>query len=420
MQTTDIQIYSGLFVQYNDSKEFLMESHMSNPEFNPLDFKYIVQLAYPIVFVEVEALERTMEDFPLVEKTILQLVKEGYKEPAIIANFLGLTESYVSKLFKLLLGYGHIDNNGITKLGIESLEQESSIKKNLVRQRIQIDGVTANPIYVRKFISDQSLRAPKESGLHVAHLEPIEGIEKNQLIQIITDNYTNYVDKGEYALHTNVEDINSARFVDVKYAKAFYLENSNGESLIMCKSYDQTAKDLKERFGWKALYASSYDLITRCGLADDAPTSFNYAKNSVDALKRRLAESRKRSTKEVVDMINQLYSFDWNNTDFRRGDSSVIKVTKHSFRTYDKFILKVLESLADDGYDTVILEEMYGELITIKTDDESLMKVARAYKKKIEEVGRTTIMNAMERHSKKRGKDIFAVLQDTMTDIEKD
>lgn len=420
MQDNYSQTYSGLFVQYNDSKEFLIDAQLSNEQFRPLDFQYIVQLAYPIVFVEVEALERTMEDFTLVEKTILQLVKEGFYEPTMIARVLGLTDSYVSKMLKLLLGHGQIDDNGITKLGLQSLAQEALIKKNLVKQRIQIDGITAQPIHVKRFISDQTLRIPKESGIRVAHLEPIEGIEKSRLIDIITNNYSQYVDKGEYALHTNVEDINYARFVEVKYAKAFYLENRMGDSLIMCKSYDQTAKNLKDRFGWKALYASSDEILRKYGLDGDEQSNFKYAKSSVDILKSKLAERRIKPLKEVKNMITQLYPFDWNATELTRKESTVVMVTKQSFKTYDKFILKVLESLADDGFDTIILEEMYGETITIQSSDESLMKAAKAYKKKVEEVGRTPIMNAMEQHSYGRNKDIFAVLQRTMSEMEKE
>lgn len=146
MQNNETHTYYGLFVQYNDSQDFLNETRKGNESFRPLDFKYIVQLAYPIVFVEVEVLERTMEDFPLVEKTVLKFIKDGIFDPAVIARTLGLTESYIRKIIKLLYGYGHINNNGITPLGAESIRQDASIKMNTVRQRIQVDGVTAEPI----------------------------------------------------------------------------------------------------------------------------------------------------------------------------------------------------------------------------------------------------------------------------------
>lgn len=420
MANNETQTYSGLFVQYNDSKEFLMESQKSNHSFAPQDFKYIVQLAYPIVFVEVEVLERTMEDFPIVEKTVLKFIRDGFMDPSIIAKVLGLTESYIRKIMKLLLGYGHIDDKGITSLGLESISIDASIKKNTVKQRIQIDGVTAEPIYVKEFISNQSLRTPKASGLFVAHMEPVEGVEKSHLMKRIKDNYTDYVDKGEYSLHTNVEEVNYAKFIDLKYAKAYYLEDSEGNSVIMCKTYNSTSKEIKDRFGWKPLFASNSDIALKYGFSDYVANHKNYVVATVNELKYRLEEKRNKSDKEVSDMLGQLYPFNWKSTELIRADFTTLTVSKNSFKTYDKFVLKLLESFADDGFDNIILEEMYGERIIVDTKDKELMDIAKKYKKKIEDVGRNPIMNAMENASSKGKEGLFTTLKKVMNDLEND
>lgn len=418
MQNNETHTYYGLFVQYNDSQEFLTETRKGNASFRPLDFKYIVQLAYPIVFVEVEVLERTMEDFPLVEKTVLKFIKDGIFDPAVIARTLGLTESYIRKIIKLLYGYGHMNNNGITPLGAESIRQDASIKMNTVRQRIQVDGVTAEPIYIKEFVSDQTLKTPKESGLFIAHMEPVEGVEKSRLIQYITEDYTDYVDKGEYSLHTNVERVNYAKFIDLRYAKAYYLQDDAGNMLIMCKTYDSTTKDLNDRFGWRPLYASSGDIAAKYGFDPQIARKRGFVNAAFIELRDRLEEKRSKTDEEVREMIGQLYPFNWEKTTLVRGDQTAMTVTKDSFTQYDRFVLKVLESIADDGYDNIILAKMFGERISVHTEDAELLKIAKEYKKAVENAGRQSIMNAMEKRSEKGIADIFRTLRKVMSEAE--
>jgi len=420
MQSKETPLYSGLFVQYNAGKEFIMEMKKLNPLFNPSDFQYIVQLAYPIAFIEVEALERTKEDFPFVEKAVLKMCKSGYFEPSIIAHALGLSESYIRKIIRLLLSYGHINENGITELGMKSLEQNASIKKNKVKQKIQVDGVTAEPVDIRDFITENVMRKPAESGIHVAHLEPVAGIEKSRLTQIITSNYTDYVDKGEYSLHTNVESVESARFVGIKYARTFYLETPAGEMAILCKSYNATSKKVSDRFKWRPLFASNREVLEKCGFNSDGFVANNMASSVVNDLKYRISSRRNKTDVEVADMLSQLYNFDWRETELIRENTTVLNVTSKSFKGYDKFILKVLESLADDKVDYIVLEELFGEYILLETEDEDLLKLANEYKEKSKEVGRTYIMNLMENAFEKEQGNIIHVLRRILNNIEID
>ena len=93
-------------------------------------------------------------------------------------------------------------------------------------------------------------------------------------------------------------------------------------------------------------------------------------------------------------------------------------VTKDSFTQYDRFVLKVLESIADDGYDNIILAEMFGERISVHTEDAELLKIAKEYKKAVENAGRQSIMNAMEKRSEKGIADIFRTLRKVMSEAE--
>lgn len=411
MSNNNKPLFSGLFVQYNEGKDFLMEVHKSNPDFRVLDYRYITPVAYPIAFVEVEALERTKEDFSIVEKTVLKLLRNRFIEPAIIARVMGLTESYIEKVIKLLFAYGQVDENGLTEIGLQSLAQNTSIKMNTVKQDIPIDGLTASPIDISSSISEEILRSPRESGFFVAHLKPVECIEKSVLEGLIMSNYTNYVNKGEMSLHTNVEKINYAKFKELKFAKAYYLEKPSGEVVIMCKSYDSTARSMSERFIWKTLYADNSALRAKHNPRQDSVIGYSNAREKVMRLKHILELKRNKKDKDVVEMISQLYSFNWSHTEMVRGNETILYVTIGSFYTYDRFVLKMLESLADGNEDYIIFEELYGEYIRIRSQDADLLNTAREYKEKSEIIGRSYIMNSMERLSDRWKGDMFSLLK---------
>ncbi len=403
--------YSGLVIQYNEGKDFLMDLNKSTPDFEITKFRYVTPVAYPIAFIEIEALERTLEDFPVVEKTVLRLISYHFLEPSIIAKVMGLTESYIRKIIKLLLAYGQIDRNGITASGLQSLQQNASIKINTVKQKIQVDGLTANPIDIRNFISDQVLNKPQESGFFVAHIEPVMGIEKALLEKFIINNYANYVNVGEMSLHTNVERINYAKFAGIKYAKAYYLENSQGESIILCKAYDSTAKNIKDRFIWKPLYIGNANIAKTYTKTKKFDLGYHNAKESVLNLKKTLSSKRNKTDKEIKEMLDQLYPFNWAGTELKRDKKTTLWVTKKSFSTYDRFVLKMLESIAEKQRDIILFEELYGEYIIVKTKDEELLKIADYYKEKADEIGRTFIMNSMEQLSDSHKGNLFSLLE---------
>lgn len=403
--------YSGLVIQYNEGKDFLMDVDKFTPDFEITKFRYVTPVAYPIAFIEIEALERTFEDFPLVEKTVLNLINYNFSQPSIIAKVMGLTESYIRKIIKLLFAYGQIDRKGITSTGQESLQQNASIKRNTVKQKIQVDGLTANPIDIRNFISDQVLSKPQESGFFVAHIEPVIGIEKSVLEKLIFSNYVNYVNVGEMSLHTNVEHINYARFVGIKYAKAYYLENAQGESMIICKAYDSTAKNVKDRFIWKPLYIENAHIAKTYTKTKQFDIRYNNSKASVVKLKQTLNSKRNKTDKEIKEMLDQLYSFNWEGTELKRDKKTTLWVTKKSFLKYDRFVLKMLESIAEKRRDIILFEELYGEYIIVRTEDEGLLKIADFYKENANKLGRTLIMNSMERLSDSHKGDLFSLLE---------
>lgn len=418
MPKNNIQRFSGLFVQYNDGKAFLMEMQKNNPAFRITDFDFIMPIAYPIVFIKVEVLERTMEDFSIVEKTVLRLVKNKIDNPLDIAKMMGLTEAYIQKIIKLLFAYGQIDDEGITELGIQSLKENTSIKMNTVMQKIQVDGLTAFPLDIRSFVNDQTLLNPYESRRNVVHLKPVEGVDTSILEKLIAKNYTDYVNKGELSLHTNAEEVISTEFSEMKYAKAYYMETAKGEVIIMCKAYDSTAKELNEKFLWKPLYVENITLAKKYGMNFTGEIQ-REAVARITNIKREFSSYRYMEKEKIVEIINHFYKFNWEHTKLEKGKHWILKISKESFDKYDKVILKMLESLACEGADYIILESMYGEYIVVKTCDEELLKIAEYYKERSNLLGRTFVMNSMEKFARKKKCDIFHLLKEVL-DAEQD
>ena len=240
-------------------------------------------------------------------------------------------------------------------------------------------------------------------------------------ISATSPNHINAMDMSrDYSLHTNVESVESARFVRIKYARTFYLETSTGEVAILCKSYNATSKRVSDRFKWRPLFASSREVLEKCGFNSDGFIANNMASSAVNDLKYRISSRRNKTDVEVADMLSQLYGFDWRETELIRENTTVLNVTSKSFKGYDKFILKVLESLADDKVDFIVLEEMFGEYILLETEDEELMKIANEYKEKSKEVGRTYIMNLMENAFEKEKGNVITILRRILNNIEVD
>ncbi len=373
------QVWSFLFSRYMEGKAFLSSAWGSIPEFSPNEFCYITPLAYPVAVLEVDVMERTREDFSVVEKAILKMIKNGISEPRYIARLLGITESYAEKMKRLLYSNGHIGKAGITELGEESLKEDKSIKLNEAKQKIYVDGIAGNPISIREFINEKVFRSPAKSGSSVPHLEPIDQVETEQLIRSIRANYTDYVDKGEFSLHINVDTITDITFVETKYAIAYYLENAAGECMIICQCYDSTAKSMKKRTYWRALYSNRLSLLERYGLGGQEVTHDYMSSARVTQMRELLEEERKTKEEQFLNQVEQLCPFNWEKTQIEIDDPVRIVISKDSIGAYNKYILNMLYGLGRQGADYIILGITFGRYAVIESQDEDLLELARRY-----------------------------------------
>lgn len=408
----------GYFLQYVHAKDFIKEVKKSVSSFNPADFQYILKVAYPIVIVEVEAYERTKEDFPLVEKTVLRMFRNRIIRSEDIAHLLGLQESYVKKVIRLLASYQQIDENGITQLGLESLEQNYSIKTNFTKQRIQVDGVTGAPIGIREFIDEDKLSAAEDSFFDIPHVEPQESIEISRLVDAVKSDYMSYVNKGDHSLHTNVDEIGNVKFVEVKYTQAFYLENHDGNVIIMCNAHDTTLRRQRDSYRWRVVSTDSPIIARAYGFTVPEQNTSIFEIEKVALLKSQLRTMREEIRDDTRDYVEKLYGFDWSKTDLTSDDNPVLTVSYLSFAKYGGYVFRCLESLARDGCDYIILEKLRGKMIRVTTEDEDLLDLAKRYRKIVKNLGYEKVTKPLESMSSKSDANILDQLQVLLNKLE--
>ena len=65
--------------------------------------KRFYPVLYPIALVDIIVCEKTFEDFQSVEEPVLKLISAGIGSPKIIADTLGLSENYITRIVNLFL-----------------------------------------------------------------------------------------------------------------------------------------------------------------------------------------------------------------------------------------------------------------------------------------------------------------------------
>ena len=115
-----------------------------NPHIVPGRIELFTEVYYPIAVLEIEMRETTFENFDLIPLSVMKFVDAGVRDPEGIAGLMGLSPGYVQKVLDLLMGYGYLCEDGLTKLGQYSLQMEQKISQNTVKQKFQADALTGD------------------------------------------------------------------------------------------------------------------------------------------------------------------------------------------------------------------------------------------------------------------------------------
>ena len=249
-----------------------------------------------------------------------------------------------------------------------------------------------------------------------------DGVKLEDLKKSLTENYSEYIDDGGYCLHTNVEEIKEVKYLDYKYTKAFYLCTFDDKKMIMCKSYNAKAEDVKDRFCWKPLFTNDKKLLDKYEIESEGIKNNDKATSIINSFNEQLSMANSLSDYDIMEILNKLYEFDWQHTKLTRNSNkqkgTVLMVRENSFINYDKIVLKMLESLADERLDIMVFEELYGECIQIKTHDLELLKLADYYNSISKRVKRTNIMKRVETEYNNNRQNVIPTLKKVLKEIE--
>ena len=355
---------------------------------------------YPIAIVEMNLDEMSFENFESVQYSILKLVALGIKKDNVIADTLGLSLNYVEKVLRLLKGYGHIGSNGITELGLKSVNTGQKIVKSQVWQKFQVDALNGTLLKVDQTITESMLNDRGQTDITIGHLNYLDGMSVREIsTQLAKNNISKYIYQKSGIINTNVTRINDIRCTEVKYARCYLMKIRNcNEPIVFAKRYDRSKKDVKERFSWQPFSVKNKEIIEKYGFESDLPINSEVCTNYVGKLYTMLLERGEAKVdleKQIPYAISKVYRFDEEGLETPQIEGRVvptINIDERAFKVYRTWIINLLIGLQNDGEYLITNEKLFGNIISLRTDSQLLHDVSDVLADKIGKYGKGDVI----------------------------
>lgn len=348
----------------------------------PKDIQYFAPIYYPIAMVEMNLDELTFEDFETVQFAILRLFAIGITDADVISKTLGLSKNYVSKLLRLLGGYGHINEKGLTKLGQDSLDAGKKITKSQVWQKFQLDALNGTLMRVDQAITDNMIVDREDTSLTIGHLNYLDGMSLSDIsTQLAKNKSDDYIRQKSGILNTNVVSINDVRCTEIKYARCYMVKVAAcSEPIVFAKRYDASKKDVKDRFSWQPFCIKDGTLIRKYGLESNTPLSTPVASTYISQMFEMIVERSKgvELSKEIPFALRKVYPFNEAGISIVSvGDIPVVNVSEKAFTRFNSWVLNFLIGIQNDKEYLVTNENLFGHIISLRSESYDLKKAAR-------------------------------------------
>lgn len=396
------------------------------PDIHITEIEQFAPVYYPVAIVEMLLEEQTFEDFETVHLAVLRLVALGISDYKIIAQTLGLSASYVFKVLHLLNGYGHIDGNGLTQLGRESLNQQKKIITTDTLQKFQVDALNGKLLKTQESVAGNMLNSKDETITMIGHLNYLEGMDAQALSAQLTGDCDNYLNQKSGVLHTNVRRIKSARCTEIKYAKCYLMKlASYSQPIIFAKRYNRMSQDLKQRFPWQPFSVSNAYMIRMYGLEPQTPINTSLADEYVMQLYKMLTEY---CAGPKVNLQEEVRNAVARNTPLQPehilipaihpGRKTVISIREEALTKYSRELVDILLANHREGMYLLTTQWLYGHLIALKTEGKKLDILAGLLYDKVSEHGRQEVTRVLWERFRDRenipalADEMFACLQE--------
>ena len=383
----------------NEALAALDDIHEKYKKLPSTDIEKFAPVYYPIAIVEMNLDEVSFEDFESVQYTILKMISLGVTDHVVLAETLGLSPNYVFKIIRLLNGYGHLDGNGITELGRDSISQGQKIVKSQVWQKFQLDALNGTLLKVDQTITDNMLNDREQTNITIGHLDYLDGMPVQEIsTQLAKNNLSKYVHQKSGIINTNVTKINDVRCTEVKYARCYLMKVRNcDEPIVFAKRYDSSKEDVKERFSWQPFSVKNAVILEKYGFETDIPFNSDVARRYIGQLYSMLIERGKKVNlvEEIHYAMRKVYRFEEIGVEIARTDGVVVptvNIDERAFRIYRSWIINFLIGIQNDGEYLITNEKLYGHVISLRTESLNLLDLAELISNKIDKYGKSNVL----------------------------
>lgn len=207
---------------------------------------------YPIPILNVEIEEETFENYDEIQLSVLKLFNAGVCEISKIAFLLSLSELYVEKILKLLIGNGHIDGNQITTYGLKSITEEKKVTCNNTFQKYQADGIALRILSQRKVIDDSFLVDKKYINRNGICLKCKNEVDQDRLMKSFSDvDYDEFRITNKDILHVNARNVRRIECEELKFALGYVFKlHSSGVPFFVTRMRVKENKEQRAEYKW--------------------------------------------------------------------------------------------------------------------------------------------------------------------------
>lgn len=369
-----------------------------NPQIVQGRIELFTEIYYPIALLEIDMLETTFEDFDIIQESVLKFVQSGIRSAAEISCLMGLSVNYIQKTMNLLMGYGFINTEGLTQLGVKSLETGKKQITNPVKQRFKADALTGELLKVTIQPNDADLIDKNNLGMTIPHMTHIPGISvesvNQQLKQSDLTVYKRY--QGDI-LNANVDEVNDVRCIGLEYIKAYMVKMQAVDSpFIISYRYDPSEKKFANRYRWRPIKMPCEKAYTEYGFDREIECYSDGAMNAINNLYRLICKSMV-STEDGFDTVDEsfvrkklerIHPLNYERTDISIGrivdgipEQISIYVNNDSFTIWNQFVLDFLEGFNFvNGY-LYTNTNLNGLFIRVESQNSVIRRVSKEYKR---------------------------------------
>lgn len=361
------------------------------PQIVPGRIELFSEVYYPIALLEMEMTETTFEDFDLLPLSVLKFIGSEVTESQEIADLMGLSRNYVQKIIDLLMGYGYVNENGLSELGKEALRIEKKVAHSAVRQRFQADAITGDLLKIGEQPSDADLQDGLNTFGVIPHIPHIEGISLDEINEQLRDeDLTKYKHYQGEILNANVDEIRNCICVDLEYVKAYLVKLQGIDSpFIITYRYDASKTEFKERFRWLPMRLPTEKAYIEYGFSRDIQLYSEESLKTINALYSLVCKTiTEIDEKRLKKLLGHIHPFDYSNMDISMGritsgipEQISIYLNADSFTKWNPFVLSFLSEFDDVGGYLYTNSWLNGLFIRFESQNLEIRKTAKEYQK---------------------------------------